>query len=134
LTIGSVSLGRRILDVLGARSAARGRAIRAQAIEYLGRLLEVNGARIKNDLRDRVSASRGKLELEVRSRLRDRVEVAAERLERARALREDGVAAVAAERGRLAELLSTTRALESRVANPNPAVVTEGATSHVREA
>jgi hypothetical protein len=116
LTLAPTSSGRHLLDVVGVRSARWSRAIRRQAVEYLRRLLEVNGARAKNDLRERVVESRRGLEADVLSRLRELGSAAAARLEQARRVRDAGAAAVAAERERLTSLLESARALRGHAA------------------
>jgi len=73
-----------ILDRLRPRSRTF-RAVLAQASEYLEELLSTNGARIQNDLIERVRRSRERLETEIRSRLTDARDSAAQALERARA-------------------------------------------------
>lgn len=109
LAVAPTSLGRRVLDVVGAASERRSRIIREQAAEYLRRLLEVNSARSKNDFRERLATSRRELEAEVRRHLREGTATAERQLDRARKLHARGDRQVAAERQLLNDLLGRAR-------------------------
>jgi hypothetical protein len=108
------SFGSRLLDVAGAASERRNQAIRSQALEYLGRLLEVNSARIKNDFRERLTTSRRELETEIKGRLRETTTTAERQLAHARRVQEAGAAQVASERERLQQLLMEARDIRER--------------------
>jgi Dynamin family len=98
------SVGKQLLDTVAIASEWRTATIRRDAREYLGRLLEVNSARLKNDFRERLTASRRSLETDVRHRLTEMVAAADRALERARVLQATGSAGVAAELDRLGRL------------------------------
>ena len=78
-----------------------------------------NGARIQNDLIERVRKSRERLETEIRSRLTDARDSAAQALDRARAQHAIGRQAVEAESARLKAIRAETGALASAQA-PSP--------------
>ncbi len=102
LHLAPLSLGARLLDTLGV--PGRRRSIERAAARYLGRLFEVNSARITNDFRERVLESRRLLDAELRSRLTE-VRTSAERaLTGAREARHAGAAAVSARLAWLAGL------------------------------
>jgi len=67
-------------------------------------LLEINGSRAKNDLRDRVHESRCSIEAEIRSQMQDSREAATRVLEMARIRKDAGAAAIQEEWIRLAAL------------------------------
>jgi hypothetical protein len=100
--LGSVpaSSGRLLADRL-MTSGGRARAIERDALRYLARLLEVNGARIRNDLEERILESRRRLEADVRRRLREVRSLAERSLEAALGAQGLGAPAVAAESERL---------------------------------
>jgi GTP-binding protein EngB required for normal cell division len=114
LAVAPASFGSRLLDVAGAASERRNQAIRSQALEYLGRLLEVNSARIKNDFRERLTTSRRELETEIKGRLRETTTTAERQLAHARRVQEAGAAQVASERERLQQLLMEARDIRER--------------------
>lgn len=88
------------LDVLLGALGARG-LIRRDADRFLVRLLAMNAARVQNDIEQRLSESRRRLEAEIRLLLRDVRVLAAQALERARRAQEAGAAAVETELARL---------------------------------
>jgi hypothetical protein len=94
-TVAPVSSAAHLLDTLRPRSW-RLRAIERDAVAYLGRLFEVNTARIKNDFVDRIVESRRGLEQELRDRLRELGASAARALETARQTQAAGTAALKA--------------------------------------
>jgi hypothetical protein len=100
LTVAPESVGKRLLDRI-ASSKMRVGFVDRDAAQYLEQLLQVNGARIRNDFEERVLQSRRRLERDLRARL-DAIAATAERsLQMAEASHAAGSAAVAA---RLAEL------------------------------
>lgn len=86
------------------------------AQKHLLRVLEVNGARAMNDLRDRVRESRRSIEAEIRLRLEGHLQAAATALEIARSRRAEGKAAVQEELSRLASLRLELAALATELA------------------
>ncbi|HVV51380.1 MAG TPA: dynamin family protein [Polyangia bacterium] len=104
LATAPTSVGKQLLDTVAIVSERRTAAIRRDAREYLGRLLDVNSARLKNDFRERLAASRRSLESEVRHRLAEMATAADRALERARVLQAAGATGVAAELERLGGL------------------------------
>jgi len=113
LAVAPDSLGARIGDALAGPFGGRAATIRRAAHAYLQRLLEVNSARIKNDLRERLTASRRELEGEVGRRLRETIRSAEVALERTRELRVAGRSAVDNELGRLRRVLAAVEATGS---------------------
>jgi ribosome biogenesis GTPase A len=101
-----------ILGILFAHSL-----IAADAHEFLDRLLETNSERVRNDLENRVTESRRRLESEIRARLRDLSAVAERALDRARTAHQAGTAAVESSLKRLAEVEDELNALPSRTGN-----------------
>ncbi|MGB8478505.1 MAG: dynamin family protein [Acidobacteriaceae bacterium] len=77
------------LPLLGAR-----KMITNDAERFLRHLLEVNSARVQNDVLDRIQESRGWLEVEIRKLLQDISRIAAQALDRARKVKEEGSPAV----------------------------------------
>lgn len=69
-------------------------AIERDAVDYLGRLLEVNSARIKNDFLERVAQSREFLEREIRDRLQSLAASAERALQNARQAQAAGMTMV----------------------------------------
>jgi GTP-binding protein EngB required for normal cell division len=115
LTAAPTSVGKHLLDAVGVTSARRNDAIRGDAIEYLGRLLDVNSERLKNDFRERLAVSRRALEAEVRDRLHDIGESAQQSLTRARALQQAGHVEVDTELERLRSLRARAQSIRSRL-------------------
>lgn len=76
-------------------------SIQEAALDFLGRLLEVNSARVQNDVNARVIDSRQRLEADIRILLREVSHVAGRALEHARAARAVGSAGVSAALARL---------------------------------
>jgi hypothetical protein len=68
--------------------------IASDAREFLNRLLETNSERVRNDLENRVTESRRRLEAEIRGMLRELSAVAERALAHARAVHADGAEAV----------------------------------------
>ena len=80
------------------------RVIAAEAHEFLDRLLETNSERVRNDLENRVTESRRRLEAEIRALLRGLSAVSERALARARTAHAAGTAAVAASLQKLANI------------------------------
>jgi len=95
-----------VLAAVGARSV-----ITNEARAFLVHILEVNCARVQNDILNRMQDSRGRLETEVRKVLHEVSRIAEEALVRARKLKEEGEPAVEAELGRLDDLESEVSAV-----------------------
>jgi hypothetical protein len=72
--------------------------------EFLVTLLEVNSTRVQSDILNRIQESHGYLEVEIRKLLHEVGRVAEQALSNARRVREEGAAAVEAERERLGKL------------------------------
>lgn len=117
LAAAPTSPARRLLDAIGAAWEKRRGAIRHDALAYLDRLLDVNSARLKNDFRERLTASRQNLETEVRQRLADLMESSEQSLDRARMLHQSGAAQVEAELVRLRNLRESANLLAQRGLN-----------------
>jgi len=64
------------------------------AREFLRYLLEVNSARVQNDVLNRIQDSRGRLEAEIRKLLHEISRIAEQALDRARKVKEEGTPAV----------------------------------------
>ncbi len=64
------------------------------AREFLSHLLEVNSARVQNDVLNRIQESRDRLEVEIRKLLHEVSRIAEQALDRARKVKEDGEPAV----------------------------------------
>jgi GTP-binding protein EngB required for normal cell division len=64
------------------------------AREFLRHLLEVNSARVQNDVLNRIQDSRGRLEAEIRKLLHEVSRIAVQALDRARKVKEEGTPAV----------------------------------------
>jgi acyl carrier protein phosphodiesterase len=101
-----------ILGILFAHSL-----IAADTHEFLDRLLETNSERVRNDLENRVTESRRRLESEVRAMLRELSAVAERALDRARTAHQAGTAAVESSLKRLAEVEDELNALASTTGN-----------------
>ncbi len=78
-----------VLPLVGAR-----KAITNEAREFLRHLLEVNSARVQNDVLNRIQESRDRLEVEIRKLLHEISRVAEQALDRARKVKEEGSPAV----------------------------------------
>jgi len=92
-----------LADVVLAAVGAR-KAITNEARAFLVHILEVNCARVQNDILNRMQDSRGRLETEVRKVLHEVSRIAEEALVRARKVKDEGEPAVEAELARLGEL------------------------------
>jgi predicted GTPase len=77
------------LPLVGAR-----KLITNDAWEFLRHLLEVNSARVQNDVLNRILESRGRLEVEIRKLLHEVNRIAEQALDRARKVKEEGTPAV----------------------------------------
>jgi predicted GTPase len=77
------------LPLVGARNL-----ITNDAWEFLRHLLEVNSARVQNDVLNRILESRGRLEVEIRKLLHEVNRIAERALDRARKVKEEGTPAV----------------------------------------
>ena len=82
-----------------------------EAREFLQHLLEVNSARVQNDILERIQESRGHLEVEIRKLLHEISRIAEQALERARIVKEEGTLAVQSALERLDRLEREVRAL-----------------------
>jgi hypothetical protein len=89
-------LGDVLLPLVGGR-----KFITKAAWEFLQRLLEVNSARVQNDVLNRIQESRERLEVEIRKLLHEIGRIAEEALDRARKVKEEGTPAVQWAIGRL---------------------------------
>jgi hypothetical protein len=96
----------------------RHRAIERAARGYLARLFEVNGERVKNDLRERVFESRRRLMWQVEHALEGAARSAERALAAARPAHAEGEDAV---RRRIARLEELRRSVENASAPPEPA-------------
>jgi GTP-binding protein EngB required for normal cell division len=113
LRVAPVSAAVRLLDRLRPPGARR-RAVERDAAAYLGRLLEVNSARIANDFQERVLQSRRALEAGVRRRLHDAVASAERAVEQGRRAQAAGAAAVQARLQAIAAVRARVEALARR--------------------
>jgi hypothetical protein len=77
------------LPIVGAR-----RVITNEARDFLQHLLEINSARVQNDVLNRIQDSRGRLEVEIRKLLHEISRIAEQALDRARKVKEEGTPAV----------------------------------------
>ena len=78
-----------ILPLVGAR-----KMITNEAREFLQHLLEINSARVQNDVLNRIQESRERLEVEIRKLLHEVSRIAEQALVRARKVKEEGAPAV----------------------------------------
>ena len=81
-------------------------------------LLEINSARVQNDVLNRIQDSRGRLEAEIRKLLYEISRIAEQALDRARKVKEEGAPAVQSAIDRLNRLeqeVSTLVALQGMV-------------------
>ena len=97
-----------LLPYVGAR-----KVITNEAREFLRRLLETNGARVQNDVLNRIQESRDRLEVEIRKLLHEISRIAEEALDRARKVKEEGTPAVQSAIERLNRLDLAVSALVS---------------------
>jgi predicted GTPase len=95
-----------ILPLVGAR-----RVITNEAREFLRDLLEVNSARVQNDVLNRIQESRDRLQVEIRKLLHEISRIAEQALDRARKVKEEGTPAVQAAVERLNRLEREVAAL-----------------------
>lgn len=79
--------------------------------EFLRHLLEVNRARVQNDVLERIHESRGRLEVEIRKLLHEVSRIAEQALDRARKVKEEGMPAVQSAVERLNQLERDVSAL-----------------------
>ena len=77
------------LPLVGAR-----RVITNEAREFLQHLLEINSARVQNNVLNRIQESRDRLEVEIRKLLHEISRIAEQALDRARKVKEEGTPAV----------------------------------------
>jgi predicted GTPase len=70
------------------------KVITNEAREFLRHLLEINSARVQNDVLNRIQDSRGRLEAEIRKLLYEISRIAEQALDRARRVKEEGAPAV----------------------------------------
>ena len=82
-----------------------------EAREFLRYLLEVNSARVQNDVFNRIEESRGHLEVEIRKLLHEVSRIAEQALDRARKVKEEGTPAVQSAVDRLNRLERDVSAL-----------------------
>jgi hypothetical protein len=94
------------LPLVGARKIITG-----EAREFLRHLLEINSARVQNDVLNRIQDSRGRLEAEIRKLLYEISRIAEQALDRARKVKEEGAPAVQAAIERLNRLEREVSAL-----------------------
>jgi hypothetical protein len=78
-----------VLPLVGGR-----KVITNEAREFLRHLLEINSARVQNDVLNRIQDSRGHLESEIRKLLHEISRIAEQALDRARKVKEEGAPAV----------------------------------------
>jgi predicted GTPase len=77
------------LPLVGAR-----KVITNEAREFLKHLLEINSARVQNDVLNRIQESRDRLQVEIRKLLHEISRIAEQALDRARKVKEEGTPAV----------------------------------------
>jgi predicted GTPase len=94
------------LPLVGAR-----KVITKEAREFLRHLLEINSARVQNDVLNRIQDSRGRLEAEIRKLLHEVSRIAVQALDRARKVQEEGTPAVQSAIGRLNRIEKDVSAL-----------------------
>jgi hypothetical protein len=94
------------LPLVGAR-----KVISNEARVFLRHLLEVNSARVQNDVLNRIQDSRGRLEAEIRKLLHEISRIAEQALDRARKVKEEGTPAVRSALARLDHLEKDVLAL-----------------------
>ncbi|MGA7343267.1 MAG: dynamin family protein [Terracidiphilus sp.] len=96
-----------LLPLVGGR-----KVIVNEAREFLEHLLEVNSARVQNDVLNRIQESRDRLEVEIRKLLHEISRIAEQALDRARKLKEEGAPAVQSAIERLNQLERDVSALD----------------------
>jgi hypothetical protein len=94
------------LPIVGSRNV-----ITNEGREFLRHLLEINSARIQNDVLNRIQDSRGRLEAEIRRLLHEISRIAEHALDRARRVKEEGAPAVKSAIERLSRLERDVSAL-----------------------
>jgi hypothetical protein len=94
------------LPLVGAR-----KVITNEAREFLRHLLEINSARVQNDVLNRIQDSRGRFEAEIRKLLHEVSRIAEQALDRARKVKEEGTPAVQSAIGRLNRIEKDVSAL-----------------------
>ena len=94
------------LPLVGAR-----KVIANEAREFLRHLLEINSARVQNDVLNRIQDSRGRLEAEIRKLLYEISRIAEQALDRARSVKAEGTPAVQSAIERLNRLEQEVSAL-----------------------
>jgi GTP-binding protein EngB required for normal cell division len=87
------------------------KVIANDAREFLRHLLEVNSARVQNDVLNRIQESRDRLEVEIRKLLHEVSRIAEQALDRARKVKEEGTPAVQSAIERLDRLERNVSAL-----------------------
>ena len=95
-----------LLPLVGGR-----KVIMNEAREFLEHLLEVNSARVQNDVLNRIQESRDRLEVEIRKLLHEISRIAEQALDRARKVKEEGAPAVQSAIERLRQLEQEVTAL-----------------------
>jgi predicted GTPase len=95
-----------VLPLVGAR-----KMIANEAWEFLQHLLEVNSARVQNDVLNRIQESRDRLEVEIRKLLHEIGRIAEQALDRARKVKEEGTPAVQSALERLSQIERDVSAL-----------------------
>jgi len=70
------------------------KVITNEAREFLRHLLEINSARVQNDVLNRIQESRDRLQVEIRKLLHEISRIAEQALNRARKVKEEGSPAV----------------------------------------
>jgi hypothetical protein len=78
-----------LLPLVGAR-----KVITKESREFLQHLLEINSARVQNDVLNRIQESRDRLQVEIRKLLHEISRIAEQALNRARKVKEEGSPAV----------------------------------------
>jgi predicted GTPase len=91
-------------------------AVAPDVSDYLQQLLEHNSTRLVNDLDERVTESRRRLEADIRDRLREGLDYAIQALERARSRRAEGSEAVERELANIAALRTQAQRIRETAA------------------
>lgn len=94
------------LPLVGAR-----KVITNEGREFLRHLLEINSARVQNDVLNRIQDSRGRLEAEIRKLLHEVSRIAEQALDLARKVKEEGTPAIQSAIGRLNRIEKDVSAL-----------------------
>jgi len=87
------------------------KVITNEAREFLQYLLEINSARVQNDVLNRIQESRDRLQVEIRKLLHEISRIAEQALDRARKVKEEGTHAVQSAIERLNRLEQDVSAL-----------------------